>query len=126
MQFIAVKLESCKTVFKKQRNKCVALRRKCIKEHFHNITYNYIVSNKTFLNLSQKALHVECTLIPRGYYDDTSKTKFRRISTHFHVLFRCNFADQKIHVIFTYSFRHNFDCRKTHVLLTMKIRRRFW
>ena len=89
-----------------------------MKEYFHNITYNYIVSNKTFLNLSQRALHVECTLIRRGYYGDTSKTKFRRISTHFHVLFRCNFADRKFHVIFTYFFRRNFADRKIHVIST--------
>ena len=33
---------------KKQRNKCVAFTRICIKEYFHNITYNNIVTNKKF------------------------------------------------------------------------------
>ena len=36
--------------YKKQRNKYVALRRKCMKEYFHNITNNNIVTNKTFWN----------------------------------------------------------------------------
>ena len=31
---------------KKQRNKCVVLTRKCIKEYFHNISDNSIVTNK--------------------------------------------------------------------------------
>ena len=37
-------------LFKKQRNKCVALRRKCIKEYLHNISDNNIVTNKNFGN----------------------------------------------------------------------------
>ena len=37
-------------LYKKQRNKCVALRRKCIKEYFHNISNNNIVTNKTSWN----------------------------------------------------------------------------
>ena len=40
-------------LYKKQRSKCVlgdALRRKCIKEYFHNITDNNIVTNKIFWN----------------------------------------------------------------------------
>ena len=32
---------------------------------------------------TQRAHHVESTSIQRGYYVDTSKTKFRRISTSF-------------------------------------------
>ena len=36
-------------LYKKQRNKCVPLRMKCIKEYFHNITDNNIVTNKFFL-----------------------------------------------------------------------------
>ena len=35
-------------LYKKQRNKCVALRRKSTKEYFHNITDNNIVPNKIF------------------------------------------------------------------------------
>ena len=34
-------------------------------------------------HITQRAHHVESTLIRRGYYVDTSKTKFRRISTSF-------------------------------------------
>ena len=37
-------------LYKKQRNKCVALRRKCMKEYFHNISNNNIVTNKNFWN----------------------------------------------------------------------------
>ena len=37
-------------LYQKQRNKCAALRRKCIKECFHNITDNNIVANKHFWN----------------------------------------------------------------------------
>ena len=33
-------------LYKKQRNKSVALRRKCVKEYFHNMTDNNIVTNK--------------------------------------------------------------------------------
>ena len=37
-------------LYKKQRNKCVALRRKCIKEYFHNISNKNTVTNKNFWN----------------------------------------------------------------------------
>ena len=37
-------------LYKKQRNKCVALRAKFIKEYFHNITNNNIDTNKFFWN----------------------------------------------------------------------------
>ena len=40
-----------KTLYKKQRNKCVALRRKCIKEYFRNIFNNNIITNKNLWNL---------------------------------------------------------------------------
>ena len=43
-------------LYKKQRNKCVALRRKCIKEYFHNITGNNIVTNKNFWNFIRPLL----------------------------------------------------------------------
>ena len=36
-----------------------------------------------WVSLTQRALHVESTSIRRGYYVDTSKTKFRRICTLF-------------------------------------------
>ena len=63
----------------------------------------------TFPELTtQRAHHVESMSIRRQYYVDTSKTKFRRISMSFPRTFRCNFADQKIHVVSTYFFRRNF------------------
>ena len=37
-------------LYKKKTNKCVALRRKCIKEYFHNINNNNIVTNNNFWN----------------------------------------------------------------------------
>ena len=55
---------------KKQRNKCVALRRKCIKEYFPNITDNNIVINKTFWSflkpfLINKGLLNSCKIMLR-------------------------------------------------------------
>ena len=47
------KMKNCK---KEQRNKCVALRKKCIKEYFYNITGNHIVTNKFFLNFIRPIL----------------------------------------------------------------------
>ena len=67
---------------------------------------------------AQQVLHVESTSVLRGYYVDTSKTKFRRISTSFPVLFRCNFADRKFHVVSMYLFRRNFDGRKIRFVFT--------
>ena len=44
----------------------------------------------------------------RGFnVDITSKrrsSKFDEFPSHLHVLFRCNFADRKIHVVSTYTF----------------------
>ena len=37
-----------KCSLKKQRNKCVSLRRRCIKDYFTKITKNVIVTNKNF------------------------------------------------------------------------------
>ena len=39
--------------YKKQRNKCVSLRNKAIKTHFHNITQNGVVENKDFWNTAK-------------------------------------------------------------------------
>ena len=41
---------------KKQKNKCVALRRNCIKEYFHSITKNNIVTNKKCWNFMRPFL----------------------------------------------------------------------
>ena len=43
-------------LYKKQRNKCVALKRKCIKEFFPNIADNNIGVNKRFWNLKRSFL----------------------------------------------------------------------
>ena len=43
-------------LYKKQRIKCVALWRKCIKEYFHNISNNNIVTNKFFWNFIRSFL----------------------------------------------------------------------
>ena len=43
-------------LYKKQRDKYVALRRKCMKEYFHNITNNNIVTNKNFWNFMRPFL----------------------------------------------------------------------
>ena len=104
---------------------------------------NKIISTKfweksqNFLKLlqAQQAHHVESTWIRRWYYVDSSKTKFRRISTSFlrtfsmwfrgwkiHVVstcfFRCNFSGRKIRIVSRYFFRCNFDGRKVHVIST--------
>ena len=44
---------------------------------------------------AQQAHYVESMSIQRPYYVDTSKSKFRRISTSFPRIFRCNFANWK-------------------------------
>ena len=49
----------------------------------NNISITKKVINLYFLDTTQRALHVESTSIRRGYYVDTSKTKFRPISTSF-------------------------------------------
>ena len=43
-------------LYKKQRNKRVAVRRKCIREYFHNITDNNIVRNKNVWNFLRSFL----------------------------------------------------------------------
>ena len=49
INFVSILLKKMKN-YKKQRNKCIALRRKCIKEYVHNISNNNIVTNKIFWN----------------------------------------------------------------------------
>ena len=63
-------------LYKKQRNKCVALRSKCMKEYFHNISNNNIVTSKNFWNfirpflVNKGLLNSEITLkkIKENYY----------------------------------------------------------
>ena len=42
--------------YKKQRNKCVSLRRQCIKQHLANITEKCITTNKEFWNFIKRFL----------------------------------------------------------------------
>ena len=43
--------EENKAIYKKQRNKCVSLRRKAIKVYFHNVTKTGVQTNKDFWKL---------------------------------------------------------------------------
>ena len=53
------------------------------------------------------------------------RPNFDEFPRYFHELFRCNFADRKIHVVSTYFFRHNFNGRKIDVVSTYFFRRNF-
>ena len=53
------------------------------------------------------------------------RPNFDEFPRNFHVLFRCNFADRKIHVVSTYFFQRNFDGRKIHVVSTYFFRCNF-
>ena len=53
------------------------------------------------------------------------RPNFDKFSRHFHVLFRCNFADQKIQVVSTYFFRRNFNGQKIHFVFTYFFRCNF-
>ena len=46
------------------------------------------------------------------------RPNFDEITRRFHVLFRCNFAGRKTHVVSTYFFRCNFNGGKIHVVST--------
>ena len=48
----------------------------------------------------------------------SQRPNFDNFIRRFDVLFRCNFADRKIHVVSMYFFRYNFDGRKVHVVST--------
>ena len=63
-----------------------------------------------------RRIHVDSTSIRR-------RPNFDEFLRHFHVLFRCNFADRKIHLVSTYFFRRNFAGRKIHVVSTYFFRR---
>ena len=51
------------------------------------------------------------------------RPNFDELPRHFHVLFRCNFADRKIHVVSTYFSRRKFNSRKINVFSTYFFRR---
>ena len=65
-----------------------------------------------------------------GRFDVDIKSIRRRLNfdefpRHFHVLFRCNFADRRIHVVSTYSFWRDFAGRKIHAVSTYFFRCNF-
>ena len=53
------------------------------------------------------------------------RPNFDESPSHFHVLFRRNFAGRKIHVVFKYFFRCNFDGQKIYVVSTYFFRCNF-
>ena len=52
-----------KTKFKKQRNKCVSIRRKAIKNHFKKATENGLLSNQAFWDLVKTFLSNKGALV---------------------------------------------------------------
>ena len=56
----------------------------------------------------------------------SQRPNFDNFPRRFDVLFRCNFADRKIHVVSTYFFRYNFDGPKIHVVSTYFFWRNFY
>ena len=46
------------------------------------------------------------------------RPNFDELPRHFYILFRCNFVDQKIHVVSTFFFQCNFDGQKIRVVST--------
>ena len=60
---------------------------------------------------NRRQFHVDNTWIRR-------RPNFDEFPRHFHVLFWCNFADRKIHVVSTYFFWCNFNDRKIRVVST--------
>ena len=79
-----------------------------IKDAIHPVLDFQCVKN--CLTGAQRQIDVDSTWILYRYVED-------QISTKFHVLFWCNFADWKIQVISTYFFQCNFDDAKTHVVI---------
>ena len=65
-----------------------------------------------------RRIEVDITLIRR-------RPNFDEFPRHFHILFRCDFAGRKIHVVSTYFFRCNFDGRKIHIVSTYFFRCNF-
>ena len=71
-----------KTKYKKQRNKCVALRRKAIKHHFRKATKNGMLSNKAFRELVKPFFSNKGALVG----SDISIVKNNKIITDDHEL----------------------------------------
>ena len=71
----------------------------------------------------------DTTSNPRRFDVDITSIRprpnFDEFPRHFRVLFRCDFAGWKIHVVSTYFFRCNFDGRKIHIVSTYFFRCNF-
>ena len=72
---------------------------------------NLSITQRAHHTSNQRRFDVDITSIPR-------RPNFDQFPRHSHVLFRCNFADRKIHVVSTYFFRSNFSSRKIHAAST--------
>ena len=53
------------------------------------------------------------------------RSNLDKFPRHFLILFRCNFADQKVHVISRYFFQPNFASRKIDIVSTYLLRCNF-
>ena len=53
------------------------------------------------------------------------RPKFDEFPRHFHVPFRCNFADRKIHVVSAFFFQYNFGGRKIQLISTYFFKHNF-
>ena len=73
---------------------------------------------KNFPTGTPRRIHVDITSIHQ-------RSNFDAFPRRFHVFFRCNFADRKIHVASTYVYRCNFTGRKIHVFSTYFFRCNF-
>ena len=73
---------------------------------------------KNFPTGAPRRIHVDITSIHQ-------RSNFDAFPRRFHVFFRCNFADRKIHVASTYVYRCYFTGRKIHVFSTYFFRCNF-
>ena len=82
-----------------------------------------------FYSTAEQVSTGQITSNPRRFDVDITSIRrrpnFDEFLRHLHVVFRCNFADRKIHVVSTYFFRCNFDGRKIHVVSTYFFRCNF-
>ena len=75
--------------------------------------------------VTQWTHHVESTSIDVDITSIRRRRNFDEFPRHFHILFRCDFAGRKIHVVSTYFFRCNFDGRRIHIVSTYFFRCNF-
>ena len=59
-------------MFKTQRNKCVSLRKKCIKSYFQDVTKKGLITNKSFWSfvkpfLTNKSCHIQIDIMLIGH-----------------------------------------------------------